>query len=73
MAKFQLLDQFGVPVASSVLTQERAVPSVTGIDHPFDDVIAPGLHPARLARTLRDSGRGEMHDFLTLAEEIEER
>lgn len=73
MAKFQLLDQFGIPVSSSVLTQERAVPSVTGIDHPFDDAIAPGLYPARLARTLRDSGRGEMHDFLTLAEEIEER
>ncbi|SFD77998.1 Mu-like prophage protein gp29, partial [Bosea sp. CRIB-10] len=73
MAKFQLLDQFGVPVSSSVLTEERAVPSVTGIEHPFDAVVASFLHPARLARTLRESGRGEMHDFLTLAEEIEER
>lgn len=73
MAKFQLLDQFGVPVSSSVLTEERAVPTVTGIEHPFDAAIAPGLNPGRLARTLRDAGRGEMHDFLTLAEEIEER
>lgn len=73
MAKFQLTDQFGVPISSSVLTQERAVPTVTGIEHPFDDAIAPGLLPGRLARTLRDAGRGEMDDFLTLAEEIEER
>lgn len=73
MAKFQLLDQFGVPVSSSVLTEERAVPTVTGVERPFNDAIAPGLLPGRLARTLRDAGRGEVHDFLTLAEEIEER
>lgn len=73
MAKFQLTDQYGTPVSSSVLTEERAVEMVTGIAHPFDDTIAPGLTPGKLARTLRDAGRGETHDFMTLAEEIEER
>ncbi len=73
MAKFQITDQYGIPVSSSVLTEERAIEMVTGIAHPFDDTIAPGLTPGKLARTLRDAGRGEMHDFMTLAEEIEER
>lgn len=73
MAKIQLTDQYGNPISSSTLSEEQAIPAVTGIDHPFDAAIAPGLHPAKLARTLRDAARGEMHDFLTLAEEIEER
>jgi len=72
---FRLLDAYGVPmkIDRSTLSEERAVPAITGIRHQFDDAIAPGLQPARLARTLRDAALGEMHDFLTLAEEIEER
>lgn len=72
---FRLLDAYGVPmkINRSVLTEERAVPTVTGIRHQFDDAIAPGLNPGRLASTLRDAALGEMQDFLTLAEEIEER
>ncbi|MCA0420792.1 MAG: DUF935 domain-containing protein [Proteobacteria bacterium] len=72
---FRLLDAYGVPIKidRSALSEERAVPAITGIRHQFDDAIAPGLQPARLARTLRDAALGEMHDFLTLAEEIEER
>lgn len=72
---FRLLDAYGVPIKinRSALGEERAVPAITGIRHQFDDAIAPGLQPARLARTLRDAALGEMHDFLTLAEEIEER
>lgn len=72
---FRLLDAFGVPmkINRTALCEERAVPAITGIRHQFDDAIAPGLQPARLARTLREAALGEMHDFLTLAEEIEER
>lgn len=73
MAKYTILGPDERPIDRSLLTQERAVPSVTGIQHPFEETIATGLQPARLARTLRDAARGDMHDFLTLAEEIEER
>lgn len=71
----RLLDAYGVPIKinRSALSEERAVPTVTRIRHQFDDAIAPGLNPGQLARTLRDAALGEMHDFLTLAEEIEER
>lgn len=70
---YRLLGPDGRPIERIALTQERAVPSVTGIRHQFDDTVASGLHPARLAQTLRDAAQGEMYDFLTLAEEIEER
>lgn len=70
---FRFLDAYGRPLQRAALTQERAVPTVTGIRHQFDDSVASGLAPARLAQTLRDASIGEMHDFLTLAEEIEER
>ncbi|WP_336812259.1 DUF935 domain-containing protein [Bosea sp. MMO-172] len=73
--RFRLLDAYGVPVKidRSALSRERAVPELTGIRHQFDEMMAPGLTPARLARALRDAALGEVYDFLTLAEEIEER
>lgn len=72
---FRLYDAYGVPMQlkRSSLTQERAVPELTGIRHQFDEVVAPGLTPGRLGRALRDAATGEVYDFLTLAEEIEER
>lgn len=69
----KILDQFGRPIDRTLLAQERAVPSVTGIQHPFEETVATGLQPGRLARTLREAGTGDMFNFLTLAEEIEER
>jgi phage gp29-like protein len=72
---FRWLDAYGAPmrINRASLSQERAVPELTGIRHQFDEAIAPGLNPGRLARTLRDAAMGEVYDFLTLAEEIEER
>ncbi len=52
---YRLLGPDGRPIERTALTQERAVPSVTGIRHQFDDTVASGLHPARLAQTLRDA------------------
>lgn len=69
----KITDQYGNPVDSRFLTQERAVPSVTGVPHSFDAAVASMLQPSRLARIIRDAGQGDMRDFLTLAEEIEER
>jgi phage gp29-like protein len=70
---YRLLGPDGRPIQRAALTQERAIGTVTGIRHQFEDTVASGLQPARLARTLRDASIGEMYDFLTLAEEIEER
>ncbi|WP_276200369.1 DUF935 domain-containing protein [Chelatococcus sp. XZ-Ab1] len=69
-----LVDWTGVPIRSRrELEREEAVPSVTGIQHRFDETVASGLTPARLASSLRDAAAGDMYDFLTLAEEMEER
>lgn len=72
---FRWLDAYGAPlrINRASLSQERAVPELTGIRHRFDEAVAPGLNPGRLAQTLRDAALGEVYDFLTLAEEIEER
>jgi phage gp29-like protein len=69
----QLLGPDGRPIPSRGLTEEAVTPSVTGVRHLFDEVVAPGLTPARLSRVLRDAADGEMIEFLTLAEEMEER
>lgn len=73
MADYQILGPDGRPLSRTVLSQEQAVTDVTGIHENFEASVATGLQPARLARTLRDAAMGEMYDFLTLAEEIEER
>jgi phage gp29-like protein len=60
-------------VSRTILTTERAVPTVTGVRHVFDEAVVSGLSPARLARIMRDAAEGDLLDFLTLAEEMEER
>lgn len=68
-----LLGPDGQPIRSADLTREAVTPVITGVSHLFDDTIAAGLEPARLARTLKAAAAGDMIDFLTLAEEMEER
>lgn len=68
-----ILDQWGQPVKAQTLTREAMGPTVTGVRDTFDDFIAASLTPARMATILREAAMGEMHDFLTLAEEMEER
>lgn len=69
----QILDQWGNPVSALSLKQDAMGVTVTGIRDRFDDFIASGLNPVRMATILREAALGEMHDFLTLAEEMEER
>lgn len=69
----QILDQWGNPVSSAALRKPAMGPTVTGLRDTFDDFLAASLTPARMSRILRDAALGEMHDFLTLAEEMEER
>lgn len=69
----QILDQWGDPVSTADLRKEAVGVTVTGIRDTFDDFVAASLTPSRMARILKDAAMGEMHDFLTLAEEMEER
>lgn len=64
----------GQPIRSETLTTETVLPSVTGVRQVFDATVAANLDPVRLARILKQAADGgDLHDFLTLAEEMEER
>lgn len=57
-----------------VLEQEIAAASMTGVRRAWnDDSIAKGLNPVKLANVLTDANQGDIYDYLTLAEEMEER
>ncbi|WP_319774461.1 DUF935 domain-containing protein [Breoghania sp.] len=73
MADYQLVDPHGRPISSRQLLEEEAVPTVTGVRSAWGETIASGLDPYRLSRILRDAANNETRDFLTLAEEMEER
>lgn len=68
-----LLDQWGRPIRISALKSELVTPTVTGVRHVFDEIVAPGLTPGKAAAILREAAQGDMLEFLTLAEEMEER
>lgn len=71
-----LIDKFGRPLASKrQLADEVAAPTLTGVRSIWHEPVASGLTPPRLARILRDSMEpgADATDFLTLAEEMEER
>ncbi|MCG8635437.1 MAG: DUF935 domain-containing protein [Desulfobacterales bacterium] len=56
------------------LTQEVAAPTLTGIRSVWGyGSAADGLTPERLATILKNAAEGNAHDYLTLAEEMEER
>lgn len=69
-----LYDHNGQPIDKSALGREFAAPSLTGIRSVWhNSSMAQGLTPARLARILRSAAAGDHHDYLILAEEMEER
>ncbi len=63
----------GVALRPRALTREVDLPTVSGVRQLFGETVAAGLLPGRLAATLRQAQEGDMRDFLTLAEEMEER
>ncbi|MEX2126958.1 MAG: DUF935 domain-containing protein [Xanthobacteraceae bacterium] len=71
--KMQLVDQFGRPIERSVLSQEIAGPTITGVRSPITGYPGDGLNPGRLASILREADQGDPLRFLELAETIEER
>lgn len=68
-----LLDQFGRPVRTQTLVKRVAEPGITGIRQAWAPTVASGLTPVRLAGILASAAEGNLHDYLVLAEEMEER
>lgn len=68
-----LLGPDGEPISTAVLKQEIAAPSLGGIRGTQWDQVAPGITPQRLAAVLRGAEDHDTRDYLTLAEEMEER
>lgn len=71
-----LIDIHGRPLASKKeLVEEQATPTITGVRSAWHEGVASGLTPTKLARILKDSmeAGADPTDFLTLAEEMEER
>lgn len=70
-----ILGPDGMPLPKRPDTAEVAGPTLTGVRSVWTEPIASGLTPQRLAAVLRETAEpgGDARDYLTLAEEIEER
>lgn len=73
MADSRIVDQYGRPIQYDKLTEELAAARTTGIRQVWHQSVASGLTPGRLANILQAASEGSAHDYLTLAEEMEER
>lgn len=69
----RILGPDGQPIQYELLDQEIAAPTMTGVRQVWRDSVASNLDPQRLARILRGAVEGDARDFLTLAEEMEEK
>ncbi len=69
----KFIDRRGLVAHRKVLTQDMAAPSLTGVRQIFSDHVTHGLTPGRLASILRQTEVGDPHDYLGMAEEIEEK
>ncbi len=73
MALSKIVDQYGRQIQYEKLTEELAAAQTTGIRQVWHQSVASGLTPGRLAAILQAAAEGTAHDYLTLAEEMEER
>lgn len=73
--KSAILDPFGIPFPKRPEVREIAMPTEVGVRSIWNEPVATGLTPQRLSRVMRESAMpgGDTRDYLTLAEEIEER
>ncbi len=69
----KLLGPDGQPIDASLLSQEVATPTTIGVRAVHHERVASGLTPERLAYVLHQAEIGSARDYLTLAEEMEER
>lgn len=68
----ELVDQYGRPIERRALATEQASP-IGGVRDVWYDSQATGLTPSKLATILKGLREGEIADFITLADEMEER
>ncbi len=68
-----LYDYLNRPVKTQQLTREHAAPTMAGVRTIWNETVASGLTPQRLASLLMAAAEGDHHAYLTLAEEMEER
>ncbi|EFO30944.1 phage protein [Roseibium sp. TrichSKD4] len=75
MAAPVIYDSTGVPmrVSPKALSSESSVSTVRQLSKPFDGSVASGLKPQALPGILSRASEGDFEDFITLAEEMEER
>ena len=73
MVMVTLYDHRGNPVKSQLLKEELAAPTLAGIRTVWDNAVTSGLTPHRMAALLQGAAAGDANDYLTLAEEMEER
>jgi len=69
----ELVDHLGRPVKKAQLTDEIATPQLSGVRTVWQDSVANTLTPEALATILLGVDQGDIVDYLTLAEEMEER
>lgn len=70
---YQLVDPYGNPVRRAELLRPQAEPGITGVRNAWAGTVASGLTPQKLAGILRACDEGDIHDYIVLAEEMEER
>ncbi|UWU13262.1 DUF935 domain-containing protein [Rhizobium sullae] len=68
-----ILGPDGRPIAIQTLSEEVATPTVAGVRRTHEERVASGLTPERLGAILREAAEGNARNYLTLAEEMEER
>ncbi|WP_281687583.1 DUF935 domain-containing protein [Pseudomonas citronellolis] len=74
MADSPILDAAGRPFPKVDLLQEVVQASVTGVYQAWStDTVSTSLDPARLRAILNAAATGDARDYLTLAEEMEEK
>lgn len=73
VAQGTILGPDGRPIVRKSLSQEVAAPTLAGVRRVHEERVATDLTPERLGRILRSAAEGNGRDYLTLAEEMEER
>lgn len=74
MKQSAILGPNGRPLSKAALADEVVTTSLTGIRRPWlVEHIAGNIDPVRLANLMQAAAEGNAFDFLTLAEEMEER
>lgn len=73
MPDLRIVDYLGRPVNVRELTKEVAIPSATGLRSIWRESVATGLTAETLATIITEVDQNDILNYLTLAEEMEER